>query len=156
MNSKYSGRSGPNHYNWKGGRRINKDGYIDILMPEHPNAHSNRYVLEHVYVLTRMIGRPLNKNEVGHHINGIRDDNRPENLIVMLRQTHSSQHMKGSKNGNQNLRSRPKGIYPPCPCGREYYCAGLCKRCYQNKWARSHRDTKSRWRAKRRALGLPV
>lgn len=64
---------------WKGGRRkIN--GYIQILSENHPFADSNGCVLEHRLVMEEIIGRYLTKDETVHHINGQRDDNRPQNL----------------------------------------------------------------------------
>jgi len=72
------------HGSWKGGRTTASGGYIGVLMdPNDPlfcMARSNRYVLEHRIVMARSLGRPLDKNESVHHINGDRTDNRPENL----------------------------------------------------------------------------
>lgn len=80
---------GEHHPNWQGGRRITKDGYIMIYQPDHPNA-SHRYILEHRIVLERKLGRLLERNEIGHHLNGIRDDNRPENLVALIPKEHST------------------------------------------------------------------
>jgi hypothetical protein len=51
-----------------------------IYKPEHPNARQDGTLFEHVVVMSEMLGRPLLPGEEVHHINGVRDDNRPENL----------------------------------------------------------------------------
>ena len=61
-------------------RYVNKSGYIDLWEPDHPNATKQGKVLEHVKVMSGIIGRPLLPGENVHHKNGVRDDNRPENL----------------------------------------------------------------------------
>jgi len=73
---------------WKGGRHTDKKGYVSIWMPEHPNARMAGYVHEHRYVMSEHLGRPLTSEESIHHINGIKDDNRIENLEIMTKRVH--------------------------------------------------------------------
>ncbi len=76
--------TGANNPGWHGGRR-KCHGYIYILNREHPNADKTGLVPEHRMVAEKRLGRLLKTNEVTHHLNGIKDDNRPENLAVMAR-----------------------------------------------------------------------
>ena len=77
--------------NWKGGR-INRRGYIYIYSPKHPNASKIGYIAEHRLIMEKKIGRLLNKSEIVHHINGVKNDNRIENLIKMNRGEHNQIH----------------------------------------------------------------
>lgn len=92
-NSKYNKN---NKNNFKGGRIAHGDGYIKVLSPDHPRANKNGYVLEHILIAEKKVGRPLSTNEVVHHINGIKDDNRPENLLVLTKSEHSALHKNGT------------------------------------------------------------
>lgn len=76
---------------WKGGRVKRQDGYIYVIAYNHPAAHCN-YVLEHRLIMEQSIGRYLTKDEIVHHLNGIRDDNRIENLQIMDSGKHSTMH----------------------------------------------------------------
>ena len=70
--------------NWRGGKTIDKKGYKLIKAKEHPRNH-NGYVFEHIMVMEGKIGRPLIAGENVHHVNGVRNDNRPENLELWTR-----------------------------------------------------------------------
>ncbi len=73
-------KEGERHYAWKG-RLIDKDGYVLIHVKGHPNGRKHTpYVLEHRLVMEEFLGRHLLPDEVVHHINGVKDDNRIENL----------------------------------------------------------------------------
>ena len=74
--------------NWKGGIKRHQ-GYILIRVKK------NQYLFEHRIIAEKTLGRKLLRNEVVHHINGIKDDNRPENLIVMGKGDHAKHHFNG-------------------------------------------------------------
>jgi hypothetical protein len=86
--------TGANASNWKGGRRIIQ-GYIYLYIPEHPAAQRG-VVQEHRLVMEENLGRYLKSDEVVHHLNGIKDDNRIENLQLVKRGEHVSNHFKAS------------------------------------------------------------
>ncbi len=86
---------GKRNPNWNNGRIETSHGHIFIYKPEHPNANKAGYVGEHRFVMSEHIGRPIASNENVHHINGIPNDNRLKNLILMTRSEHTSYHHKG-------------------------------------------------------------
>lgn len=68
---------------FKGGighKKKRGDGYIAIYFPDHPKSSAEGYIMEHILVMEAIIGRHLNDDEVVHHINEIKDDNRACNL----------------------------------------------------------------------------
>lgn len=65
--------SGPDNSNWKGGRYINSAGYVYISL-------KGKRKFEHRHVMEQRLGRVLKSHETVHHINGVRNDNRIENL----------------------------------------------------------------------------
>ena len=72
--------------NWKGGRTRHKAGYVMVRAPGHPRAgRRSPYVFEHILVAEEILGRHLVDGESVHHRNGVRDDNRPENLELWTR-----------------------------------------------------------------------
>ena len=80
-------RRGKDNPSWKGGRHLTDSGYVQVYVdresPYYCMSDSKGYVLEHRLVMAMRIGRPLLKQEIVHHINGVRDDNRPDNLEVL-------------------------------------------------------------------------
>ena len=68
------------------GRYIDSHGYVVISTGK---VGCTRRVKEHRYVMEQHIGRSLTTDEVVHHVNGVRDDNRIGNLQIMTRSAHS-------------------------------------------------------------------
>jgi hypothetical protein len=80
-----------NHPLWNGGRVKTPSGYIKIHAEKHPKSDINGLIFEHRVVMEKHIGRYLKPEEVVHHINGIKDDNRIENLELF---SDNNQHLR--------------------------------------------------------------
>lgn len=85
--------SAENSSTWKGGRR-KKNGYIEVKRPEHPRSGQRGYVYEHILVMETHLGRYLTTDEVVHHKNYDKTDNRIENLQLMTQLEHNRFHTK--------------------------------------------------------------
>lgn len=93
------GLTGEKSSAWKGGL-FTARGYREILISTLPEEHqaiakqmvgAKHYVLEHRLMMAIHIGRPLEKNEVVHHTNGDKMDNRIENLSLKTWSLHAKE-----------------------------------------------------------------
>jgi hypothetical protein len=67
-------------------------GYVLVGAPNHPRASSGGYVFEHILVWEAVHKQTVPEGDVIHHINGIKDDNRPQNLVALSPQRHNQKH----------------------------------------------------------------
>jgi hypothetical protein len=75
------------------GRGSFKNGYKLLFKPGYPGAYpSDGRMMEHRYIMEQFLQRPLTRDETVHHKNGVRDDNRIENLELW-----SSSHPYGQR-----------------------------------------------------------
>ncbi len=122
-------QKGQRPHNWNGGRYKNKRlGYIFTKCEGHPRAYKG-YVYEHILVAEKKLGRYLSKDERVHHINRIKDDNRPENIIVFGSNiAHIRYH------GETNPWSRTHSECAECGTIKTKHGGyGLCENCYKRK-----------------------
>jgi hypothetical protein len=75
---------------WKGGKKETKEGYVQILSHKHPFKDNHGYVLEHRLIMEKHLGRYLTENEIVHHINMIKNDNKISNLQLTTIKEHVS------------------------------------------------------------------
>lgn len=85
-------RRGEHAPRWKGGKFVSPGGYVFVYLPKHPMAASNGYVAEHRLVASESLGICLTSRDEVHHVNGKKDDNRPENLMVISSGKHQKLH----------------------------------------------------------------
>lgn len=81
-------RRGNKNPAWKGGKVMSNEGYILIHTPAHPRANHSGYVREHILIWERTHEKPLPKGCIVHHLNGIKNDNRPQNLTAFPNRKH--------------------------------------------------------------------
>lgn len=102
---------GPANAGWTGGRFITSHGYVAVRVPpDHPHAWGAsptcRYAYEHILVAEKQAGRPLRDDELVHHKNEKKTDNRPDNLVIITVSQHAREHAE--RRGRDEL-----GRFPP-------------------------------------------
>jgi hypothetical protein len=79
---------------WNGGKAVVGKGYIGIYRPDHPRAVSG-YVLEHVLIAERALGKALTAEHPVHPFDEVRTNNTNDNLVVCEDQAyHSLLHVR--------------------------------------------------------------
>lgn len=80
------GKMKEKNHNWKGGfstvRGTSKGWYVLIHDPTHTRANNKGYVMQHILIVERAMGKPLPLGAEAHHVNEIPNDNRNSNLVV--------------------------------------------------------------------------
>ena len=127
------------------------NGYRVIYKPEYKRAMEsdnwNGYVYEHIYIAEKYLDRAIRDDEIVHHLDGNKSNNRVENLLVISESQHAKLHNwidKGApfeeSGGEQGMNSgKPKSISTCEVCGvtlqkrQEKYCSTACYRAGSRK-----------------------
>lgn len=94
---------------------MDKNGYVLVYFPKHPYAKrgDGKYILEHRVVMENYLGRFLKPEEVVHHLNKDKLDNRICNLVLFSK---NSEHLKSELTGkvpkwtDDGMKRMRKGI----------------------------------------------
>jgi len=101
LSKAHKGRfKGSQHPGWKGGITYNR-GYVYVYNPNHPFCDSKGYVRRSHLVMEKLLGRFIPPDEHIHHINGIKDNDRPKNLRLFKNNSkHAKFHNSTRKRNN--------------------------------------------------------
>ena len=94
VENRMKGKFGKQNPNFNGGRKVTATGYTEVLIGNDSKTGRPIYQLEHRLVMETIIGRILTPVETVHHKNGIRTDNRPENLELWCRKHPAGQRVE--------------------------------------------------------------
>lgn len=113
---------------WKGGVMSDSHGRILVYSPGHPRpSFGKSHVYRYRLVMEKHLGRFLESHEIVHHKNGIKTDDRIENLELMTQSEHASLHMKMRMPGWS--MSHVKCV-KCCQTSQRHEAKGMCIKCY--------------------------
>jgi len=106
---------------WKGGRSVASNGYVLIRVGvDHHLADCRGYAYEHRLVAEAKLNRRLVPKEAVHHINGIKDDNRPENIEVLPTRAHHMVLHRKRVSSRRNPGESDCLMSCKCGCGERF------------------------------------
>jgi len=114
------------------GKTLDSNGYVILSSKIWGNHKGKR---EHRYVMEVHIGRDLGPDEIVHHINGVKSDNRIENLELHTRKSHNREHGQGQSMKCENCGS--ERWYTPSLM-EKLKMPYLCRKCYRIRWNDRH------------------
>ena len=107
---RYPDRRAERSYSWAGGRQPTGHGYIEVVAYGHPHADERGRVLEHVFIASSVLGRPLPAGTVVHHFDGTRSNNVKTNLVICEDQ------------GYHRMLHRRQAAYEACGDANKFQC----------------------------------
>ena len=107
MSVNHANVAGSKNPRWGGGKRLSTDGYVLIWKPKHPRTSFHGYVLKHRLVMEKKLGRYLFPQEIVHHIDGNKENNKIKNLLLF---PSASEHQKLHAKQRKNKQNALSGI----------------------------------------------
>lgn len=136
-------RTGGKNPAWRGGKTVDKEGYVLILRPDHPHANAAGYVREHRLIMENALGRHLLPTEVVHHKKG-RAQNDPDLLVLY-------------PSNADHLRAELTGRVPNwTEDGRRRIAEAVARQAEKQKGTKLSNETREKMRGPRRHKGRPL
>jgi hypothetical protein len=108
--------------------------------------HNGRETYQHRVVAEQILGRPLESHEQVHHRNGVKTDNRPENLEVVDGRSHLVEHwQEGHYDPRVKRQTKPEAACSECGWFGRLRARSMCKSCYHRDYYRRHPE---KWQAR--------
>ena len=106
---------GPENPMWKGGQSVSSHGYVLIRVGVgHHLADVRGYAYQHRIVAERLLGRRLKQGEIVHHKDGNKQNNSPENLIVV---GSNGEHYVFHRQNDSLQKPNEQNVLILCSCG---------------------------------------
>lgn len=132
--------TGKDSARWRGGRSIDKEGYVLVHYPKHHRSNTAGYVREHILIAERVFGKILPKGAMIHHVDGNPANNTNNNLVICGNdEYHQLIHMRTRAfraTGNPNLlwcsgcnQFLNHDLFSLKNNGKNRMKAGCCKQC---------------------------
>jgi len=138
---------------WTQSNKVHDEkGYVLVLCHDHPRKKHRNYVYEHRLVMEQHLGRFLRDGEEVHHLNGIKDDNRIENLKLFTTDSHHALYEgRGKQNTGEYLARYAKSqmksrVEVPCACGCGTIIITPDERCRPRRFAHGHNQKGKQWK----------
>jgi hypothetical protein len=104
--------TGKNHPLWNGGITKHSSGYLKKMDKNHPFTQSDGYVFLHRLIIEQYLNRHLKPEETVHHINGIKDDNRIENLMCFKTDSAHIKFERKKEFNNEDIIFDGRRLHP--------------------------------------------